>query len=161
MSAVLVSICSHTDGQVVVLCSVVKCMFDDCLYIRQFCLGIVITGVFSDELSFGLLFCVYVGHGLVCINLYVCCGQIGADCVATFCCYGMSVLFRQGVQFGSKAVGARRLVVANLWVLVCFIEWVSTGWSLVGCRAVDTAIGLNEGRFITPVNLASMVAMKV
>ena len=53
-------------------------------------------------------------------------------------------------MFGSKAVGARRLVGANLWGLVCFIEWVSTGWSLVGCRAVDTAIGLNEGRFNLP-----------
>ena len=84
---------SHTVGPVVVLCSVVKCMFDDRLYIRRFCLGIVITGVFSDELSFGLLFCVYVGHGLVCINLYVYCGQIGADCAATFCCFGMRVLF--------------------------------------------------------------------
>ena len=90
MSAVLVSICSHTDGPVVVLCSVVKCMFDDRLYIRRFCLGIVITGVFSDELSFGLLFCVYVCHGLVCINLYVCCGQIWVECVVTFCCCGMS-----------------------------------------------------------------------
>ena len=52
--------------------------------------GIVMTVVFSDELSFGLLFCVYVGHGLVCINLYVCCGQIWVECVATFCCFGMS-----------------------------------------------------------------------
>lgn len=31
----------------------------------------------------------------------------------------------------------------------------------MGCRAVDTAIGLNEGRFITPVNLASMVVLRV
>ena len=52
--------------------------------------GIVMTVVFLNESLFGLLFCVYVGYELVCINLYAYCGQIGADCVATFCCCGMS-----------------------------------------------------------------------
>ena len=82
--------------------------------------AIVMTVVFLNGSLFGLLFCVYVGHELVCINLYVYCGQIGADCVATFCCYGMRVLFRQGVMFGSKVVGGRRLVGANLWGLDLF-----------------------------------------
>ena len=27
--------------------------------------------------------------------------------------------------------------------LICFMVCVSTGWSLVGCRAVDTVIGLS------------------
>ena len=45
--------------------------------------------------------------------------------------------------------------------LICFMVCVSTGWSLVGCRAVDTVIGLNGGRYIVLVNLASMVVLRV
>lgn len=31
----------------------------------------------------------------------------------------------------------------------------------MGCRAVDTVIGLNGGRYIVPVNLALMVVLRV
>lgn len=123
--------------------------------------GIVMTVVFLNEPLFGLLFCVYVGYELVCINLYVYCGQIGADCVAIFCCYGMSVLLRQGVLFGSQVVGGRRLVGANLWGLDLFHGVYQQDGALWVAELLTRLLGSMGGRYIAPVNLVSMVVLRV